>query len=147
VNVDPDPPTAYEFDRHLATGRRCGSNHIVEKPAYITKCLKNEVFGKLPAPSPRLGRAGEVTDNETLQALRRITSRLPVIRPQSAAGGFCLSRALSERLWRFGINRIERPATYLPGWPTNLSFACNDADRAHKPGRWRLQFCSFPAQE
>ena|ERR1700722_5222051 len=65
----------------------------------------------------------------------------------SPAGGFCLSRALSERLWRFGINRTERLATYLPGWPNNLSFACNDADRAHKPGRWRFQFCSFPAQE
>jgi hypothetical protein len=70
-----------------------------------------------------------------------------MIRPQSAAIGFCLSRALSERLRRFGINRTERPATYLPGSSTSLSFACNDADRAHKPGRWRLQFCSFRAQE
>jgi hypothetical protein len=87
----------------------------------------------------------QLTDNPTLQALHRITSGLPVIRPQSGAGGFCLSGALSERLWRFGINR--KTSYYLPGWPTNLSFACSEADRAHKPGRWRFQFCSFPAQE
>src|SRR3984957_20851576 len=68
------------------------------------------------------------------------------IRPQSAAVGFCLSKALSERLWRFGINRTERPATCLPGWPANLSFACTDADRAHEPVRLRFQVCSFPAQ-
>jgi hypothetical protein len=67
VNADPDLPTVYAFDRHLATGRQCGSNHIVEKPAHITKSLKNGVFGKLPT-----GRAGArvLTENATLRALR-----------------------------------------------------------------------------
>jgi hypothetical protein len=32
---------------HFPIGRQSGSNHIVEKPAYITKCLKIGVVGNL----------------------------------------------------------------------------------------------------
>jgi hypothetical protein len=52
VNADPAPPTVYAFDCHLATGRQCGSNHIVEKSAYITKCLKNGILSNLPGQPP-----------------------------------------------------------------------------------------------
>ena len=66
MNADPDPPTVYASDRHLATGRQCGSNHVVEKPAYITKCLKNGIsVNCLPQPPRPEGNL----PNQTFRAL------------------------------------------------------------------------------
>jgi hypothetical protein len=110
------------------------SNHIVEKPARISKCPRNGVIGKLPS---RLRQPNELTENPTFQAVRQtglfgLSSRpirqadFQILTPgkRKPCGALLLNRAQDPA----GISDCEHVVWKIPRDYASSTYDCTRSD-------------------